>query len=149
MKVGELCNRVVVFAYRDMPLAEAARLMREHHVGSLIVVKEDNGKRTPLGILTDRDIVVEVLAAGLDFRTLIVGEVMSDDLITAREEDDMLDVLGVMRRRGIRRIPVVTPAGTLAGIVTIDDLLGVLSEELDGIVRAIDGEQAKEVARRR
>lgn len=149
MKIGELCNRVVVFAYRDMPLTEAAKLMREHHVGSLVVVKEDNGKRTPVGILTDRDIVVEVLAAGLDFRNLIVGEVMSDELITAEEDDDMLDVLGVMRRRGVRRVPVLTPSGTLAGIVTIDDLLGILSEQLDGIVRAIDGEQAKEVAKRR
>lgn len=149
MKIGELCNRVVVFAYKNMPLTEAAKLMREHHVGSLIVVREDDGKRTPVGIITDRDIVVEVLAAGLDFRTLTVGEIMTDELITAREQDDTLDVLGVMRKRGIRRIPVVTPSGALAGIATIDDILGVLSEELDGIVRAIDGEQAKEVAKRR
>ena len=149
MKIGELCSRVVVFAYKNMPLTEAAKLMREHHVGSLIVVKEDDGKRAPLGIITDRDIVVEVVAAGLDFRTLTVGEVMTDELIIAREQDDMLDVLGVMRKRGIRRIPVVTPSGALAGIATIDDILGVLSEELDGIVRAIDGEQAKEVAKRR
>lgn len=149
MKIGELCNRVVVFAYKNMPLTEAAKLMREHHVGSLIVVREDDSKRTPVGIITDRDIVVEVLAAGLDFRTLTVGEIMTDELITAREQDDTLDVLGVMRKRGIRRIPVVTPSGALAGIATIDDILGVLSEELDGIVRAIDGEQAKEVAKRR
>jgi CBS domain-containing protein len=149
MKIGELCSRVVVFAYKNMPLTEAAKLMREHHVGSLIVVKEDDGKRAPLGIVTDRDIVVEVVAAGLDFRTLTVGEIMTDELIVAREQDDMLDVLGVMRKRGIRRIPVVTPSGALAGIATIDDILGVLSEELDGIVRAIDGEQAKEVAKRR
>ena len=149
MKIGELCNRVVVFAYKNMPLTEAAKLMREHHVGSLIVVKEDDSKRTPVGIITDRDIVVEVVAAGLDFRTLTVGEIMTDELITAREQDDMLDVLGLMRKRGIRRIPVVTPSGALAGIATIDDILGILSEELDGIVRAIDGEQAKEVAKRR
>ena len=149
MKIGELCNRVVVFAYKNMPLTEAAKLMREHHVGSLIVVKEDDSKRTPVGIITDRDIVVEVVAAGLDFRTLTVGEIMTDELITAREQDDMLDVLGLLRKRGIRRIPVVTPSGALAGIATIDDILGILSEELDGIVRAIDGEQAKEVAKRR
>ncbi|MBZ5696883.1 MAG: CBS domain-containing protein [Acidobacteriia bacterium] len=149
MKIGELCSRVVVFAYKNMPLTEAAKLMREHHVGSLIVVREDDSKRTPVGIITDRDIVVEVLAAGLDFRTLTVGEIMTDELITAREQDDTLDVLGLMRKRGIRRVPVVTPSGALAGIATIDDILGVLSEELDGIVRAIDGEQAKEVAKRR
>jgi len=149
MKIGELCSRVVAFAYKNMPLAEAAKLMREHHVGSLVVVREDDGKRAPVGIITDRDIVVEVLAAGLDFRTLTVGEIMTDEVITAREQDDMLDVLGVMRKRGVRRIPVVTPSGALAGIATIDDILGILSEELDGIVRAIDGGQAKEVAKRR
>jgi CBS domain-containing protein len=149
MKVGEICTRIVTFATKDMPLVDAAKLMRQHHVGSLIVVEEQKGGRVPVGMLTDRDIVVEVLAPGLDYRNLKVGEIMSNRLITARDSDDMLGVLRVMRQKGIRRMPVVTESGTLAGIVTLDDLLEILAEEMDDLVDAIAGEQAKEVKDRR
>jgi CBS domain-containing protein len=149
MKIGEICTRIVTFATKDMPLVDAAKLMRQHHVGSLIVVEEQQGGRVPVGMLTDRDIVVEVLAPGLDYRNLSVGEVMSSQLITARESDDMLGVLRLMRQRGIRRIPVLTESGTLAGIVTLDDLLEILAEQMDDLVDAIAGEQAKEVKGRR
>jgi len=149
MKVGEICTRIVTFATKDMPLVDAAKLMRQHHVGSLIVVEEQKGGRVPVGMLTDRDIVVEVLAPGLDYKNLSVGEIMSSRLITARDSDDMLGVLRVMRQKGIRRMPVVTESGTLAGIVTLDDLLEILAEEMDDLVDAIAGEQVKEVKDRR
>ena len=149
MKIGEICTRIVTFATKDMPLVEAAKLMRQHHVGSLIVVEEQQRGRVPVGMLTDRDIVVEVLAPGLDYKNLSVGEIMSSQLITARESDDMLGVLRVMRQKGIRRIPVLTESGTLAGIVTLDDLLEILAEQMDDLVDAIAGEQAKEVKGRR
>jgi len=149
MKVGEICTRIVTFATKDMPLVDAAKLMRQHHVGSLIVVEEQKGGRVPVGMLTDRDIVIEVLAPGLDYKNLSVGEIMSSKLITARDSDDMLGVLRVMRQKGIRRMPVVTESGTLAGIVTLDDLLEILAEEMDDLVDAIAGEQAKEVKDRR
>jgi CBS domain-containing protein len=139
MKVGEICNREVIFAEEDDRVSEAARLMREHHVGSLIVVAKGDTR-----VLTDRDIVVEVLTAGLDYRTVTVGEIMSRDLISVREEDDILDAFKTMRRRGIRRLPVLTRSGTLAGIVTIDDLLELLSEQFDDLVKAIGSEQSRE-----
>jgi CBS domain-containing protein len=149
MKIGEICTRIVTFATKDMPLVDAAKLMRQHHVGSLIVVEEQQRGRVPVGMLTDRDIVVEVLAPGLDYKNLSVGEIMSSRLITARDSDDMLGVLRVMRQKGIRRMPVVTESGTLAGIVTLDDLLEILAEEMDDLVDAIAGEQVKEVKGRR
>ena len=149
MTIGEICVRIVVFAYENMPLTEAARLMREHHVGSLVVVKEGDPERTPVGIITDRDIVVEVVAAGLDARVLTVGEIMGRELVTAREQDNVLDILRVMRRRGIRRMPVVTASGSLAGIVTIDDLLEIVAEELDDVVNAIASGQQRETRARR
>ena len=89
MNVGELCNREVIFAYRDTRLVEAARLMREHHVGSLVVVVDRLSERVPVGILTDRDIVVAVVAKELDPRTLTAGEVMSRELSSVREEDGL------------------------------------------------------------
>ncbi len=149
MKIGEICTRIVTFTTKDMPLVDAAKLMRQHHVGSLIVIEEQQRGRVPVGMLTDRDIVVEVLAPGLDYKNLSVGEIMSSQLMTARDSDDMLGVLRVMRQKGIRRMPVVTESGTLAGIVTLDDLLEILAEEMDDLVDAIAGEQAKEVKGRR
>jgi CBS domain-containing protein len=147
MKTGEACNRTVIVVDRDTSLGEAASLMREHHVGSLVVVEKGDG-RVPVGIVTDRDMVVEVFATDLDHRTIKVGEIMGATLVTAREEDDSLDTLKLMRANGVRRIPVVTAKGELAGIITVDDLLEIVAEQLDDIVRAIGNEQSREGARR-
>jgi CBS domain-containing protein len=149
MTVGEICNRVVTVAERATPLADAAKLMREHHVGSLVVVENRAGARVPVGILTDRDIVVAVVAGGVDPATLTAGDVMAGELLTVREQDSEFDALQLMRRRGVRRLPVVGADGALAGIVTVDDLLEIVAEQLDDVVRAITSEQAQERRARR
>lgn len=149
MNAGDLCNREVVFAYRDVRLAEAARMMREHHVGSLVVVVDRLSERVPVGILTDRDIVVAVVAKELDPRTLAVGDVMTREPLTIREQDDISDALRLMRDKGVRRVPVVTHSGALAGILTIDDLLELVAEELGDFARTIDRERVRETRARR
>jgi CBS domain-containing protein len=149
MNAGELCNREVVVAYRDVRLVEAARLMREHHVGSLIVVVGRLSERVPVGILTDRDIVVAVVAKELDPRTLAVGDVMTGELLTIREQDDISDALRLMRDKGVRRVPVITHSGALAGILTIDDLLELAAEEFGDFARTIDRERVRETRARR
>jgi CBS domain-containing protein len=149
MKIGEVCNREVMLAYEHERVDEAAKLMRKHHVGSLIVVAKDDARgRVPVGILTDRDIVVGVLTAGLDYRTVTVGEVMTGDPISVSEDEDVLEALKIMRKRGVRRLPVLARAGTLAGIVTIDDLLELVAEQLGDLVKAIASEQSREVRAR-
>lgn len=147
MRTGQVCNRTVVVVAKDTTLADAAKLMREHHVGSLVVAQNTYGRK-PVGIVTDRDMVVEVMAADLDYRTLTVGEIMGDKLVVAKESDDTLDTLKLMRARGVRRLPVVTEKGDLAGIVTIDDLLEIVAEELEDVVHAIGNEQTRESKRR-
>ena len=148
MNAGELCNREVVFVYRDTRLVEAARLMREHHVGSLLAVIERHGERVPVGILTDRDIVVAVVAKELDPRGLTVGDVMSGDLVMVREQDSLADVLRLMREKGVRRVPVISHKGTLAGLLTLDDLLEFASEELGAFTGAIQRERGREATSR-
>jgi CBS domain-containing protein len=140
MDVRDICKPVVVFAYRSMPLNEAARLMREHHVGSLVVVEEKDTGKMPIGILTDRDITLSVVAKDLEARNLTVGEVMTEDVVAVRDDDSILDGLALMRRRGVRRAPVVTRAGTLVGILTLDDLLRMIVAQLDDLVAAISVE---------
>lgn len=148
MDVREVCKQVVVFAYRSMALNEAARLMRDHHVGSLVVVEERDAGKSPIGMLTDRDIAIGVVARDLDPRTLAVSEVMTTDVVSVRDDDSVLDVLALMRRRGVRRVPVVTRAGLLVGIVTLDDLLHIVVAQLDDLVAAISGELATEARER-
>jgi CBS domain-containing protein len=147
MEIGRVCNREVALAYESERIDEVARRMREQHVGSLIVVPRQGG-RIPVGVLTDRDIVVEVLAAGLDYRTVTVADVMSREPATVREDDDIVDALRIMRTYGVRRLPVVTQSGTLAGIVAIDDLLEFFAGQVDDVVRAIGREQTHEAQAR-
>lgn len=145
MNVGEICNRTVVFSYTHMSVSEAARLMREQHVGSLVVIEETDKGRVVVGMLTDRDIAVAVVARDFDAQTLRVADVMSSNPVTARAEDSVNDVLSQMRRHGVRRIPLTTEHGILIGIVTLDDLLEIAAEELRGFVQAIESAHKREV----
>lgn len=144
LTTGEVCTRSVTIAFRRTTLNGAAQLMRENHVGCLVVVDEVGGLRTVVGVLTDRDIVTAVVAADLDPSTLLVEDVMVTDLVTAREEDSLIDLMRTMRRKGVRRIPVVGAQNELIGVVTLDDVLDILAQELGLLVGAIDSEGKRE-----
>lgn len=142
--IGEICNREVVYVNRDVTVHAACKLMRHYHVGSLVVVDEGEGRRTPVGIVTDRDVVVEVDAMDLDSKVITAGDIMSSDLVTVPETESLLKTIEVMRFRGVRRVPVVDGDNRLMGIVTIDDLLEVLAEELTNIAHIVAREQSHE-----
>ena len=144
MLVGKICNREVVFVEPESSITQAAQLMREHHVGGLVVAREKSGKRVPVGIVTDRDIVIEVIAEGVEMSDISVGDIMSNRLVTARESDDLLDTIKIMRARGIRRLPVIDDDGALAGILTVDDLIELFAEQLGDLARLIALEQKRE-----
>lgn len=144
LTTGEICTRSVTIAFRGTSVQGAARLMRENHVGCLVVVEEEGGQRIVVGVLTDRDIVTAVVASDLEPRTLCVEDVMTTDLVTAREDDSLIDLMRAMRRKGVRRIPVVGGQGELIGIATLDDVLDILSQELSLLVAAIGSEGARE-----
>jgi len=148
--IGEICNRDVVSVTRETTAAAAAQLMRHHHVGALVVCEQMNGeRRVPVGIVTDRDIVVEVVAPELRADTITVGDIMREELVTMRESEGVVPTLEVMRFKGVRRLPIVRADGQLVGIVSVDDLLGVLAEELGDIARLVSREQAQEAVTRR
>lgn len=144
LTTGEICTRSVVIAFRGTTLNGAARLMRENHVGCLVVVEELEGERIVVGVLTDRDIVIAVVASDIDPGTMRVEDVMTTDLVTAREDDSVIDLLHSMRRKGVRRIPVVGGQGQLVGVVTLDDVLDILAQEFGLLVAAIDSEGKRE-----
>ena len=148
--IASICNRDVAFTTRETTVAAAAKLMRHGHVGSLVVVEQINGgKRVPVGIVTDRDIVVEVIATGLDPAVITVGDIMAQELVVGRESDSVLETLEIMRFKGVRRLPTVGPDGQLVGIVTVDDLIEVLAEELGELAKIVAREQSREAAVRR
>jgi CBS domain-containing protein len=145
LTAGDICIREVVFADPGMMLAEAARLMRRHHVGSLVVVEERSPSlRLVAGMITDRDIATAVVAADRDPHAFRVGDVMSRDVVTAREQDSLLDVLAAMRRKRVRRVPVTGPRGELVGIVTVDDVLGIVAEQMQALAAAVGAAQKHE-----
>jgi CBS domain-containing protein len=141
MRVGEVCNRDVVIADRDATLLETAQLMRSQHVGDVVVVEEKSDGRHPVGILTDRDIVVELIAEEVDLGVLLVGDCMSFELVTAMENDDLFDTIKRMRDKGIRRLPVVNQGGLLIGILTVDDLIDLIAEQLTDLVKLMGHER--------
>ena len=149
MPVGEICNRTVVIAERGNSIEQAAGLMREHHVGDVVVVDERNSRRIPVGVLTDRDIVVEVLAKGIDPRAVSVGDIMSLDLVTASEGDDFVDTIEAMRAKRVRRVPVVGQNGGLVGILAADDMIDPLAETLTDIAKLVHRERKVEESKRR
>ena len=144
MNISDICTLDAIHCTRDETVQAAAFLMRKHHVGDLVVVDRIEDDAIPVGIVTDRDIVVSVIALGLDPSSLLVGDIMTDDLLTCREDDDVYHTIEHMRLRGIRRVPVVNHGGALAGIVSVDDLLEFLAEEMGDLSRISGSQQAHE-----
>jgi len=130
MTIKEFCVRNVVTVARTDTITAAAALMREHHVGDVVVVDDSGGSRIPVGIVTDRDVVVEVVAAGVDPRVLKAGDLLQHPVVTVREDRSYTDTVRLMTQHGIRRVPVVDAQGALVGIVSADDMLRQLAVPL-------------------
>ena len=148
MPIGDICVRTVVTTTPDKTIEEAAQLMRVNHVGDLLVIDRACGRRQLHGILTDRDIVIAVVALKLDPTSVTVGDVMSAGLETATEDQGILETIQRMRSAGIRRIPVVSRQGALIGIVSVDDLIQLLADEMGEMAKLISRERQKEACAR-
>lgn len=149
MKIAECCNRDVVIAGADTEILETARLMKKHHVGDVVVVENRGGVNVPIGILTDRDLVVEVLAQEVPANEVVAADVMSGDIAAVREEEEVWETLERMRDLGVRRMPVVDQDGALVGLVTLDDLLELFTEAMGNVNQLIRGELKRESRQRR
>ena len=148
MRISDICTRHVFHIAPIASVREAAEKMRKCHVGALVVMDQPNGKRVAAGIVTDRDIVVGVVAAGIDPQSLTVADIMSRNPATCGETDDLLRAIEIMRSRGVRRLPVLDGDGNLSGIVTADDISGGITRELNEMSRALVGEQVREMQQR-
>jgi CBS domain-containing protein len=145
MTIGDICNRNVVVAPKGEMVVDAAKRMRTSHVGALVIVENREGRHVPIGIMTDRDIVIGAVAGDADhINYLLVKEVMTSDVVTAMEQDSIEAALKKMHEHGIRRLPVVDAAGGLVGILTLDDILRYLTAQQSELVAMVAREQARE-----
>lgn len=126
MTVGRICVRDVDVADRDESAKTAAQRMHSRKVGTLVVLNES---KEPIGLVTDRDLTVRVLAEARDPVQTTVGEVMTRTIKTISEQTPVEEALGVMRSGPFRRVPVVDPDGKLVGLLSLDDILDLLTEE--------------------
>lgn len=145
MAIRDVCVRDVVVAGPETTVREAAQLMAQHHVGNIVVVARQPGGVIPIGIITDRDIVRNVVAEKLDSSAFTLGDLVARDLITAKEDQGVFECIQLMRMNAIRRMPVVDRDGILSGIISLDDLIQLLAEELSELGKLIAREQAHEV----
>jgi CBS domain-containing protein len=130
MTISEFCRHLVVCATPEATVTEAAALMRQHHVGAIVICEQRAGKEIPVGIVTDRDIVIEVIAPGVNPSSLRLRDLRLAPLVTIEENASYAQTVAKMSVEGVRRMPVVKTDGTLAGIITLDDVLWQLAEPL-------------------
>jgi CBS domain-containing protein len=131
MKAGELCTRRTVTADPEESVIEAARRMTRENVGDLVVVEDIGGKMHPIGIVTDRDLVTGALVLAERALTLQVRDVIQRELVTACEDDPVEAVLAKLKRHQLRRMPIVDQQGVLQGVLTLDDIVEWIREQID------------------
>ena len=148
MILEKIANRNVVTIPENATMELAAKTMRDQHVGCVVVVQEKGLRKIPMGMITDRDIVVSTSAFGIAPNTVYVRDVMSATLVTARKNDSFNHVLMLMREHGVKRIPIVDSEGALMGIVSTHELMSVLADEFNVLLKVTERQHQVESDRR-
>ncbi|MDH3210173.1 MAG: CBS domain-containing protein [Burkholderiaceae bacterium] len=144
----EIATGAVMVAEPETTALRAAQLMRQHHVGALVVVPAGLAGSKPLGIVTDRDLVLGVMAEGLDPAVFTVGDVMSTNPITAGEETSLADAIALLAQHRLRRLIVVNEAGLVVGLATLEDLMEAMAAEFTTLATALRGARDREIKER-
>ncbi len=149
MTVGSICNREIITIQRDATVLDAAKLMRKYHVGDVVVIEYQGDLVKPVGIVTDRDIVIELIATELNCSVITTGDIMLTKLVVINESVGIFEAIQTMATKGVRRLPIIDDDGGLVGIVTLDDLLLLLAKELGSLTKLISREMKNEITKRR
>lgn len=146
-QLKDFASSVVAVVEPETTALVAAQLMRRHHIGALVVVDAQE-KNRPVGIVTDRDLVLELMAEGLDPAVFTAGDIMSLNLVLARPDMNVMDAVQLMEAHRLRRLVMADEAGRLAGIVTLEDILEVLSRELADLAAGLAEARDRQTSRR-
>jgi len=137
MLIGSLCSRHPVCVSTGTPISDVARLMRDRHVGAVIVSEGDPARPRPIGMITDRDIIRAQYERTADMSRLSAGQVMSRNPLVISEQESVGGAIAHLRARGVRRAPVVAPDGALVGLISTDDLLGNIARKLINLAEIV------------
>lgn len=143
MNIGEVCSREVYIFEPAEPLANAVAEMMKRNIGAIVVVKTEPDRVRPIGMVTDRDVIRSQISLARDLSSLTVADVMTSAPLTIAETSGVEEAIERMRTRRVRRAPVVSESGDLVGIVSIDDLLPVVAEELGALARLVSGQAGR------
>lgn len=143
MSVGRICTRVVATAAPEETVREVARRMNEHDVGTLVVVGGPG--EAPLGIVTDRDLVLRCLATNRDPDQTPLRDVMTVPVQAVDEHTPIEQAMTRMAHAGVRRLVVTGPGGALAGLLSLDDVLELVVDEV-AIIGQLLAKQAPTLA---
>ncbi len=146
-QLKDFATSVVAVVEPETPALVVAQLMRKHHIGALVVVEAEEKSR-PVGIVTDRDLVLELMAEGLDPAVFTAGDIMTVDLVLAMPDMDAMEAVQLMKSHRLRRLVIVDDAGRLRGIVTMEDILELLTRELADLTAGLAGARDREVSER-
>lgn len=149
MTIGSICNHEIITVQREATIHHVASLMRQYHVGDVVVIENRKDKTVPIGIVTDRDLVIEVVATELDCKVITAGDIMEHGLTVVKESAGVFEGIQIMTNKGVRRLPVVDDSGSLIGVVTLDDLLQLLAKEFGALGKLVAREQKNEASKRR
>lgn len=144
MRVGEICTRSVSWCEPGTSVIDAARMMRDAHINNVIVAEQRDGERIPVGVLTDRDIVIQIVAKEVDPKAVSVGDIMSREIFTVDEDEPVRETIERMRFKGVRRLPVINKRGAMIGVIAMEDLLRNLAEDLTAIAAVTPRARVKE-----
>lgn len=144
MLVGTLCSRRPVTVSTGAPMSDVARLMRDEHIGAVIVTESGRGRARVVGMITDRDIVRAQLERTADLSRLSAGEIMTRNPLVIGEEESVDGAIAHLRARGIRRAPVIAQDGALIGLISADDLLAIVARKLIGLAEIVGSQRRVE-----
>ena len=140
----DLMEKDVVSIHPDASLFDAAQLMREHHIGDVVVVEQMEGKDRPVGMVMVGDLVVETLGQIVNPDAVRVNDIMSKSVVCAKSTDGIYDLIRIMKDNGVGRLPVVDDKGFLIGIVTAKKVLDLLVQELGELASFSQNQHARE-----
>ncbi|MDE2401842.1 MAG: CBS domain-containing protein [Burkholderiales bacterium] len=140
MNLLSIANRTVAIALPETPVSAAAQMMRERHVGALVLMSSKREDAIPVGLVTDRDLVVEILAQEVDPEMVTIGDITLGRLVTAHMDDTLFEGMAQMSTEGVRRLVIVDDLGALVGLVAMDDIIVALSGALSVLAKAIQTE---------
>jgi len=148
MKIADIATVKVLVGHPDQPLAQAARTMCTESVGALVIVEPTDAKKRPIGMLTDRDVVRGQLLKAADLHCLLVRDVMTMNPLALAGSMELFEAIEALNSRAVRRAPIIDAAGSLVGVISLDDLVPAVADELQSLADLLDLRPSLKPARR-